>query len=569
MASNGRFAIEVNFLTTRYVATAHNDRRRWEWPPHPARLFSALVSAWADVDQPDPAERQALEWLENQGAPAITASEAVPRTAVSHYVPVNDASIISRTLQERRAKEVYELMDRLHGDLVASAGEVTTAIDRSRKKLAERRDLTPTVSRPGNTPIDSAMAMLPDRRGKQERFFPSVSPDVPRVTYIWDVLPPEEAGSALDRLLARVTRLGHSSSLVSCRVAPASPRPTHTVTTNGEGVSLRTVRRGQLAALERQHARHQGVTPRALPYSDIGYRSAPTSAAARISNPNTFGEWIVFEFTHDSRAFPATRAVELATAMRAAILAYTEDPIPSGISGHRADGRPSSAPHAAVLPIPYVGFSHADGRLLGIAVSFPEEMDTASRHALYRAIGEWEHHERVQSGSSARPLRLVLGSRGVVRLTRVVGPPHLTSLRPRVWRRPSRHWVSATPIALPRHPGALARGTGEARKKAWARAEGSVRLACTHVGLPEPAAVELSLGPFITGVRKATHFPAFRQTGPEGKPVRRQLVHASLTFDDQVAGPLMLGAGRFYGLGLMRPMSERDATQPATETTSE
>ena len=38
------FAIRVECLTGRYVATAYDDRSRAEWPPHPARLFSALVA---------------------------------------------------------------------------------------------------------------------------------------------------------------------------------------------------------------------------------------------------------------------------------------------------------------------------------------------------------------------------------------------------------------------------------------------------------------------------------------------------------------------------------------------
>ncbi len=93
------FGIEVNFLTGRFVATCHNDRRQPEWPPHPARLFSALVAAWADADEPDSAERAALKWLESQAPPGIAASEAVPRSVVSHFVPVNDATIIARLLE--------------------------------------------------------------------------------------------------------------------------------------------------------------------------------------------------------------------------------------------------------------------------------------------------------------------------------------------------------------------------------------------------------------------------------------------------------------------------------------
>ena len=79
MSSAAQFGIEINFLTERFTATFHNDRRQSEWPPHPARLFSALVAAWADADEPDRSERGALEWLEAQSPPAIAASGAVPR----------------------------------------------------------------------------------------------------------------------------------------------------------------------------------------------------------------------------------------------------------------------------------------------------------------------------------------------------------------------------------------------------------------------------------------------------------------------------------------------------------
>lgn len=63
-------AIEIELLTGRYAATAHNDRGRGEWPPHPARFYSALVAAFHDNDNADQAERAALLWLEQQDARA-------------------------------------------------------------------------------------------------------------------------------------------------------------------------------------------------------------------------------------------------------------------------------------------------------------------------------------------------------------------------------------------------------------------------------------------------------------------------------------------------------------------
>lgn len=565
MSRNDKFAIEVHFLTGRYVATSHNDRRAGEWPPHPARLFSAMVAAWAEPEEPDPKERKALEWLEGLGAPAIATSDAVPRRTVSHFAPVNDASVISRSLQERRAAEVYDLSDRVHEALVLSRGEVTPFVERLQKRLAGKRNVTNATDRAGKTPPGAAVAMLPEGRGKQERAFPSVVPDEPRVTYIWSDCMADAQASALDRLLERVTRLGHSSSLVSCRVVPIPPSPTLVVAADGRGISLRTVRRGQLVELERRFARHQGHLPRSLPYTAVRYRAVEKAPADTLLRPDTAGEWIVFELAHDCRAFPVTRGVELALAMRTAILAHAEDPIPEALSGHQPDGRPTLFPHVATAPIPHVASPHSDGRMLGIAVSVPDSMDGVSRTALHRAIGLWERTVLDDRIHRRGYLTLAMGSRSEVRLRRVTGVSELISLRLALWKRPSRRWLSATPVALPRHPGSLTRGSSAVRARAWSRAETSVRLACEHVGLPDPSEVRLSLDPWMSGARKVADFPPFRQTGRNGDPVRRQLVHVSLTFQDRVCGPFMLGAGRFVGLGLMRPFSERNELRSAEE----
>ncbi len=551
MSAAERFCIEVNFLTGRYVATFHSDRQRSEWPPHPARLFSALVATWADADEPDVTERDALEWLEAQGPPAIAASESVPRSVVSHFVPVNDASIVGGAWQARKAKTITGLLDQLDEELISSHGEITRKVSRIKDRLARQRDVETQISRTGNTNPSSAVTMLPDHRGKQERFFPSVTPHDARVTYLWDAAAPEAVCETIDQLLSRVTRLGHPSSLVSCRVTMGSPAATHAPSDVGQ--SLRTVRRGQLAELERQYVRHEGVKPRSLPYTDVRYNAtAETVQPEPTLQPNTSGEWIVFEFAHNSRSFPATRTVDLATAMRGAVLNYAEDPIPEGLSGHRPDGRPTYDPHVSFLPLPYVGSEYADGRLLGLALSMPRSLGDDVRRAVFRAIGRWEQ----EAPQHPYPLRLTLGSQGVVHMTRLRGHADLAALRPSIWNRPSIRWVSATPIALPRHPGSLSEGTAAARAKAWKSAETGVATACGHVGLPEPLSVEVALNPFIVGAKPAKRFPSFSQNGKEGKPVRRQLVHASLTFEHTVEGPLMLGAGRFMGLGLMRPMPE-------------
>lgn len=538
-----RFGIEVNFLTGRYVATHHNKRDRAEWPPHPARLFSALVATWADGDC-DVTERQALEWLETQGPPSISTLGATPREPVSHFVPVNDTSVISKAWYARKGKQVKALLDRLQEENVS----------RIQTKLERERVVESQVSRTGNTNPVTARAMFPTGRGKQERYFPSVTPDQPRVTYIWAGATPVDITRTFDRLLERVTRLGHSSSLVSCRVVTETPEATLVPSDGGE--SVRTVSRGQLAELERQFERHGGIKPRGLPYTHTHYgERSEAHQPGVMEEPNTAGDWIIFEFEPRSRFFPATRGVDIAQAMRAAVLHYADDPIPEELSGHRPTGAPTRSPHVAFLPLPNVGFAHADGRILGIAVSVPRVLSSKCRQALFRAIGNWE---------SAKPhgLKLVMGSLGEIRMSRVSGPSNLVSLRPSIWRRQSSVWVSATPIALPRHPGRLVGGSRAKQAEAWEQAEASLRTACSHVGLPDPLNVELSLNPFLVGARGSAQYRPFSQSGRDGSPVRRQLVHASLTLAEEVSGPLSIGAGRFFGLGLMRPM--RDYAEAGT-----
>lgn len=74
-------AVEVTLMGGTYEATLEGGP---EWPPHPGRLFSALV-AQAD---PGSADDDALEWLERQAPPVVLASEARSSTMLG-FVPTN------------------------------------------------------------------------------------------------------------------------------------------------------------------------------------------------------------------------------------------------------------------------------------------------------------------------------------------------------------------------------------------------------------------------------------------------------------------------------------------------
>src|SRR5680860_1475546 len=76
--------IDIELISGRYDAAGAGDRDAAEWPPHPARVFCALVaSARSESD------REALRWLETLPAPVVQASPTVTRGARASYVVTN------------------------------------------------------------------------------------------------------------------------------------------------------------------------------------------------------------------------------------------------------------------------------------------------------------------------------------------------------------------------------------------------------------------------------------------------------------------------------------------------
>src|SRR5437016_4720801 len=105
------FALAIEYLTGRAAAKHVTRPDHPEWPPHPLRLFSALVAAHYDTGAA-PAEREALLWLEAQGAPALAAGGASARASVTVFVPVNDSEIPSRPPKTLKAKDLAVLPER-------------------------------------------------------------------------------------------------------------------------------------------------------------------------------------------------------------------------------------------------------------------------------------------------------------------------------------------------------------------------------------------------------------------------------------------------------------------------
>jgi len=96
-------AFGIRYLSGYVAASTAPDDLAAEWPPHPGRVFMALAAAHFKTGA-DPRESEALLWLERlekdgePTAPCIIAPDALQRTVVAHYVPVNDKPGPSKAL---------------------------------------------------------------------------------------------------------------------------------------------------------------------------------------------------------------------------------------------------------------------------------------------------------------------------------------------------------------------------------------------------------------------------------------------------------------------------------------
>jgi CRISPR-associated protein Csb2 len=459
-------AIEVEFLMGRALITGTDERNVAEWPPHPQRLFSALVASAADLDLGTGATA-ALDWLETLPPPEIRADEKPSlRQVRGHFVPVNDETV------------------------------------RSEKGRQDFRHVL-------------------ERRSRQERFFPAVVPNDPVVVYQWpNAEGKDQHVGSLAVLVEGLTYLGHSASPVRACVRAVAVEPTFVP---GDGdIAMRVPgpgRRIRLNAVHELRRRDESVQPplgRVQTYS--GSRRGPTSHFAPQA--------LVLAFKSGPR-LALDSALPLMQHLRNALLSKLGPAAPGVLTGHDGAGHSAAEPHLALVPLAFIGAPHADGSLKGAALVLPLEAGVSAARRIRNAA------EQVST--------LHLGPLGSLRLELVDQTQN--QLKALVFSRycgRSTWWGSATPVVLDRHP-----------KRNRLTVETIVADACERIGLPRPEEVRLGSVSAFRGVPRAGDFH-----GQAKQTDARLTQHVLLKFPEEVSGPVLLGAGRFIGLGVCLPFKE-------------
>lgn len=272
-----------------------------------------------------------------------------------------------------------------------------------------------------------------------------------------------------------------------------------------------------------RNARPFPAAPLEDPVVHVVWPDAEPGRPARPA-PADYGEWQVFRRT-GGVGLELRHAALLTHAAHRALVKLADErnagPVRPVISGRDPDGGVTRGPHLALVPLANLDHEHADGAIMGFAAIYPGGLDKNARDYLDTAIAALDH------------VKMEVGVMGV---RRIIDRDH-TGLDPARYTRASRHWVTVTPLLFDRHP------------KRSLPAEAIVRRAVTDTGLPEPKEVTLGAWPVVAGV------PPPRLMLPRpGHAFRQPPVHALIAFDQPVRGPVLIGAGRFFGLGLCLPI---------------
>lgn len=489
------------------------DCRHPEWPPSPVRLIGALLDA--AHGQPGGATHAALEAIQTlaaAGAPTIQAPSAAE-------VPASSQEVAVLAGPSRWAPRSAGLAELKEGMSLRDLAGPRAAVDKGGVAI-------------GDTPV----------------------------AFVWpDLTIDEEQRRELGALAADVSWLGTSRSpvLVTLSSEPLVAVPAADVweplTENDArevDATLRVPHAATIDAFDAEFARRRsgkgkversGLQKPASAGHPLGYGRRATKPVS-IHDPQQWGHAYVLEVSPESPERPrATATYLVARAVRAALLDQFARVGADGDAPELLRGR-GATPHAAIVPLPFVGATHADGLIKGVAVLLPHPQRLDGD---LTEVADVEHAIRrlVDHGVDGEPgrVRLVGTSGMVLRETVPVGRP-LRSLDLGRYQEPSKVWTTVTPVVHSRW---------QAAKSDQALVD-QVAADCAHVGLPAPSRVEVLRNPALRGAPPSRLDRRGLRRDWQG-PIDGPAAHLRLSFPMKVRGPLLLGKARHFGLGLMLP----------------
>ena len=363
------------------------------------------------------------------------------------------------------------------------------------------------------------------RKGTPVRPGVRVTPRYPEVAYSWDTDAPSDLIEALRRRAARVGYLGTADSPVRMRVATSMPALSvgEVFVPDADGdVEISVPEAGDLRILDAMYDQwvERGASVARAQFPALRHQVRYRSPLAMVPEDNgSVVAWLLLD-----RAISGRRLTPLTALLKEAILSRHQmmhgEP-PAVLHGHGINGNGYDL--ARFLALPDVGYPRSRGRIHGMALWLPPGCDAVVRQ---------------RARDAAFTVRSLTGRGLDVSVIPRDNEPRPHAANPARWTRSARCWVTAFP-ALHERRGRL----DLAQVSRW----------CEHAGLPAPARFRSARSPLVRGAVDLAPVEVNRPGRP-GLPYS----HVKLWFEEPVAGPVVIGAGRQRGLGLCVPVDDAD-----------
>jgi CRISPR-associated protein Csb2 len=495
--------ISVRFLDGRYHGAG-------DWPPSPARLFQAMVAGAARGGTLGAEATAALGWLETLPPPVIAAPRKRIGQGVTSFVPNND-------------------LDAVGGD-PARIGEIRTG----------------KTSRPAH--FDAALAF----------------------DYLWTYEPEPDAemqAAAVVGLAAGLYQLGRGVDMAfacgellddeGARARLTLPGRTVSRPSRGGGGApmLPCPFPGSLASLTARFEASRGrfKTVGSGRKARLQFTQPPKPRFAQIAYDSPHALLLFDIRAADDDGFagqPPERIVGLVEALRDRVIERLGQRLPEDVAlierclRGRGATEADKAQRVHIVPLPSIGSSHVTQLVRRVLVDVPPDCPIAADHIAWAFSGLPLQVDAETGEIDPQSPFLVAADDDSMLEHYGIGD-----------RRAARLWRSVTPVALsesaarrridPERTRAEAKGGAE-RSAEEARAVASVQQALRHAGIAVPATgIAVRREPFSGRGHRAEAFAAPPRFG------KHRLWHVEVALSDPVQGPLVLGDGRYLGLGLM------------------
>lgn len=486
---------------------------RPDWPPSPARLFQALVAGAARGGALADLDAQALAWLEAvQEPPVIAAPHYRYGQGFSNYVPNNDLDAVGgdpkRVDKIRAPKLIGPILFSTHTPFL-----YVWRIDGVDAHAQRICDLAERVYQVGRG-VDMAWA----------------------------------TGEIIDAAEADKRLAEHEG-------------PVHTPSCGSDGVALAAPTGGSLASLIRRHAHRRFETVQSNRKRAQLFRQPPKPLFRQVTYDSPPAR-LLFDLIGAQSPIALKDIAAFTDRLRDAAAAKLSDKLESKhgdidrcLVGRGAD-EADKVRRVRIVPLPSIGHQYVSPAIRRVMVEIPATCPLRADDVAWAfselevAAAEIDH----ETGEVKEQLVLTMAAdRGMLphygvedalpaRLWRTVTPAALTAVRRRIDPERLRSAQSREREVK----------AGREREQEERSAAAAALQALRHAGVRGSVeSVRVQREPWTA---KGTRAEAFAH----GRFNKHRLWHIEIAFTEHQAGPLIIGDGRYLGLGLMAPQEEPD-----------